>query len=124
MAENRLSQLAKVRSFEDIFAKTAPKGQSDSKETFTGLIELENFSEKNRNIDEQISIEFLLPFHEHPFKLYTGKKLDDMVESIKENGIMTPLIVRRLEDGNFEILSGHNRFNSAKLVGLETVPIS
>lgn len=122
MVENKLSKLAKVRSFEDIFAKTAPKGEQETKRSFTGLVNSEDISEKNGNKIEQLSFDVLKPFYEHPFKLYTGKKLDDMVESIKENGIMTPLIVRRLDDGRFEILSGHNRFNAAKLARLETVP--
>ena len=46
-----------------------------------------------------------------------------MVESIKEHGVITPLIVRPLNDDKYEILSGHNRANSAKLAGLETVPV-
>ena len=72
---------------------------------------------------EEVLISKLVPFRNHPFKLYDGERLNDMVESIKEHGVITPLIVRPLNDGKYEILSGHNRANSAKLAGLETVPV-
>lgn len=71
----------------------------------------------------EIELSKLKPFKNHPFKLYEGDRLNDMVESIKEHGVITPLIVRPLNDGKYEILSGHNRANSAKLAGLETVPV-
>jgi len=71
----------------------------------------------------EIELSKLKPFRNHPFKLYEGERLNDMVESIKEHGVITPLIVRPLNDGKYEILSGHNRANSAKLAGLETVPV-
>src|SRR5690554_1274394 len=71
----------------------------------------------------EIELSKLKPFKNHPFKLYEGERLNDMVESIKEHGVITPLIVRPLNDGKYEILSGHNRANSAKLAGLETVPV-
>lgn len=70
---------------------------------------------------EEISVDLLVPFHNHPFKLYEGERLEDMVESIKENGVLTPIIVRKLKD-KYEILAGHNRTNAAKLAGLTKVP--
>lgn len=60
-------------------------------------------------------------YHNHPFTLYTGKRLDDMVESIKENRVLNPIIVLK-KDNNYEILSGHNRVNAARFVNLKTVP--
>lgn len=69
----------------------------------------------------EIDIESLVPFHNHPFELYTGERLDDMVESIKTNGILTPIIVRKLRS-NYEILAGHNRTNAAKIAGLKKIP--
>ena len=62
------------------------------------------------------------PFAGHPFRLYTGERLSDMVESIRKNGILTPLIVRRIFDDphyDYEMLSGHNRMNAGLLAGLE-----
>lgn len=71
---------------------------------------------------QNIEINLLENYHDHPFSLYTGKRLDDMVESIKENGILNPIIVMKKEAGAYEILSGHNRVNAAKLANLKTVP--
>jgi ParB family chromosome partitioning protein len=72
---------------------------------------------------KQIKTYLLIPFKNHPFKLYEGNKLNDMVESIKEYGILSPVIAREIENREeLELLSGHNRVNAAKIIGLETVP--
>ena len=68
-----------------------------------------------------ISVENIVPFHNHPFRLYEGKRLDDMVESIREHGILIPVIVQKVADG-YEMLSGHNRWNAAKIAGVTEVP--
>lgn len=70
----------------------------------------------------ELEIDKLVPFHKHTFNLYSGKRLDDMVASIKEFGVFTPIKVRRLPDGTLEILAGHNRVNAAKIAGLSMVP--
>ncbi len=57
----------------------------------------------------------------HVFKLYKGKRLDDLVNDIKENGIIQPLIIRRTDGGDY-ILSGNNRNNAAKIAGFKEVP--
>lgn len=71
---------------------------------------------------QQIELDLIENYHDHPFTLYTGKRLEDMVESIKENGILNPIIVLKKEAGAYEILSGHNRVNAAKLAKLKRVP--
>lgn len=73
---------------------------------------------------KQIDLELLVPYHNHKFKLYEGERLDDMVNSIKANGVLTPIIVRSSPDNNgkYEILAGHNRCNAARKAGLHTVP--
>lgn len=71
---------------------------------------------------KNVPIDMLKTYHNHKFQLYTGERLDDMVESVKENGILLPIIIQPLADGSYEILSGHNRTNAAKIAGLETVP--
>lgn len=71
---------------------------------------------------QDIETDLLENYHDHPFTLYTGKRLEDMVESIKENGILNPVIVLKKETRTYEILSGHNRVNAAKLAKLKTVP--
>ena len=71
----------------------------------------------------EVELSRLVHFRNHPFKLYEGGRLEEMIESIKEYGIITPLIVRPLEDNKYEILSGHNRANAGKFAGLEKVPV-
>lgn len=68
-----------------------------------------------------IEIDQIVPFHDHPFRLYEGKRLDDMVESIREHGVLNPVIVRKADAG-YEMLAGHNRVNAAKIAGLTEVP--
>lgn len=61
-------------------------------------------------------------FTGHPFRLYIGERLSDMVESVRQNGILMPLIVRRIfDDGehDYEMLSGHNRMNAGQIAGLD-----
>ena len=69
-----------------------------------------------------LSISALVPYFNHPFKLYEGTRLADMVKSIKENGVLLPIIVRPIEDEKFEILSGHNRVTAVKEAGLTEIP--
>lgn len=76
---------------------------------------------RNNNDIRELSIESIKPFHNHPFRLYDGERLEDMVESIKEHGVLNPVIVLKTEDG-YEMLSGHNRQNAARLAGLRTIP--
>ena len=71
---------------------------------------------------QEISIESLVPFANHPFKQYEGQRFDDMVESIRENGVLVPIVVRPIADKQYEILSGHNRVEAAKKAELTTVP--
>ncbi|MDK2965932.1 ParB N-terminal domain-containing protein [Lacrimispora sp.] len=62
-------------------------------------------------------------FPNHRFKLYDGQQLDDMVESIRQFGILLPIILWHTEDGQYIILSGHNRKNAAQLAGLNKGPV-
>ena len=88
-----------------------------------------------KNIDEMFGIEDLkssdlipvnnlLPFKNHPFNLYDGERFENMADSIKANGIIVPIIVRphNLMPNIYEILSGHNRVEAAKFLGIENVP--
>lgn len=60
-------------------------------------------------------------FRNHPFRLYEGERLDDMVDSVREHGVLNPVIVWK-HDGGYEMLAGHNRLNAAKLAGLKEIP--
>jgi len=64
---------------------------------------------QNEREYQDIGTNHLIPFANHPFALYTGLRLADMVESIKCNGVLVPIIVRPTENDKYEILSGHNR---------------
>lgn len=65
----------------------------------------------------------LHPFEGHPFKVLDDELMEQTVESIKQIGVVSPLIVRTDPEGGFEILSGHRRLHAAQLAGLETVPV-
>ena len=73
---------------------------------------------------KQISITNLVPFAGHPYKVEDNKDMEVLTESIRENGILNPLIVRPAENDpcRFEIVSGHRRAHAARLAGIETVP--
>ena len=68
-----------------------------------------------------IPVEEIHPFHDNPFRLYEGDRLEDMVQSIREYGVLNPVIVRKAARG-YEMLAGHNRTNAAKIAGLTEVP--
>lgn len=68
-----------------------------------------------------LPVDSIRPFHGHPFRLYEGGKLEEMTESIREHGILCPVIVRTAE-GGYEMLAGHNRQNAARLAGLREIP--
>lgn len=71
---------------------------------------------------QMLSPEKLQPFPNHPFKVVDDDKMMDMVESIKEYGVLVPIIVRPVENGNYEIVSGHRRHHAAVLAGQEEIP--
>ena len=72
--------------------------------------------------DLKLNIDALLPYPDHPFALYEGRRMDDMVESIREHGIISPIVVRPIDKNKYEILSGHNRVEAAKRAGLCEMP--
>jgi len=95
----------KVESFASIFGDDYdPRQEQDTKEDITKL-----------RLDD------LVAFEDHPFKLYEGDRLADMIESIKNLGVIVPIVVRKKERA-YEILSGHNRVNAARLAGLTDIP--
>ena len=68
-----------------------------------------------------IPIEKVRAFKDHPFRLYVGERLDDMVQSVRDHGILNPVIVRKVY-GGYEMLAGHNRMNAAQIAGMTEVP--
>ncbi len=70
---------------------------------------------------QSLQVDKIKPFHDHPFHLYEGERLDDMVESIREHGVLNPVIVRK-KGCDYEMLSGHNRQSAARIAGLTEIP--
>ena len=78
-------------------------------------------ADKTENGVQMLPLDKIKAFHDHPFHLYEGERLNDMVESVKEHGILTPVIVQKIR-GGYEMLSGHNRANAARIAGLTEIP--
>ena len=72
---------------------------------------------------QKISISELVPFKDHPFKVVEDEAMLRTTESIAQYGVLTPLIARPLEDGTYEIISGHRRVHAAQAAGLTEVPV-
>jgi len=70
----------------------------------------------------QIPLTEIDDFPDHPFKVKLDEDMDQLVESIKERGVITPITLRKKEDGRYEIVSGHRRKKACEIAGLETIP--
>ena len=71
---------------------------------------------------EYLSISKLHPFDGHPFKVVDNEEMDQLTWSILTQGLLTPLVVRPLDNGEYEVISGHRRLHACKKAGIETVP--
>lgn len=97
----------KRKVFQDALDLLAEDPVEEKEETVNGIVSL--------------PIEEIHSFHDHPFRLYEGDRMEDMVQSIRDHGVLNPVIVRKAARG-YEMLAGHNRTNAAKLAGLTEVP--
>ena len=97
----------KRKVFQDALDILAENPVKDTVETVSGIV--------------FIPVDEIHPFHDHPFRLYEGERLEDMVQSIRDYGVLNPVIVRKAVRG-YEMLAGHNRTNAAKIAGLTEVP--
>jgi ParB family chromosome partitioning protein len=70
----------------------------------------------------ELDIDSLLPFPNQPFRPYQEEEMEKMVQSIRENGVISPIVVRPKEDGTYEIISGHNRVEACRRAGFTYVP--
>ena len=71
---------------------------------------------------EHLAVDKLRPFDGHPFKVVDNEEMDQLTWSILTQGLLTPLVVRPLENGEYEVISGHRRLHACKKAGIETVP--
>lgn len=69
-----------------------------------------------------LHIHKLYPFAEHPFKVQDDADMEELMESIRTHGVLTPLLVRSAKPGTYEVISGHRRLHACKKLGIETVP--
>ena len=95
-------------------------GRAGQKIKLTSIDELLCVPETEGTID--IDIRAIYPFENHPFKVVDDEKMDELVESIKANGILTPVLVRPDDEGTYEMISGHRRLHAAKRAGLLRIP--
>ena len=71
---------------------------------------------------EHLAVDKLHPFEGHPFKVVDNEEMDQLVWSVLTQGLLTPLVVRPLPNGEYEVISGHRRLHACKKAGIETVP--
>ena len=83
----------------------------------------ESRQEQKREQVQQIPIEELFPFKEHPFKVLDDEAMQRTVESVAQYGVLAPLIARPRPEGGYEIISGHRRQHAAELAGRDTLPV-
>ena len=101
-----------------------PNGPGISLTTYDEIFSTEESrSGKQPEQVRSIPISELFPFKDHPFSVVDDKRMEEMVESVKEFGVMVPVIARPLDGGGYEIVSGHRRKRACELAGIETIPV-
>ena len=96
------------------------KSRSGQKLKLTSVEEL--LGVPNEESAVEIDVDSIHSFKNHPFKVLDDNKMDDLVESIRNNGILSPVLVRPIDEDAYEMISGHRRLHAAKIVGLELIP--
>ena len=79
-------------------------------------------SDDSKNGVQEVDIGNIKPFKDHPFKVLDNDNMEELVESIRENGVLTPVLVRPADNGEYEMISGHRRMHAASLAGLDKLP--
>lgn len=79
--------------------------------------------ERNNEEIKPIPLSELKPFEEQPFKVLLDESMDELVESIQQSGVLSPIIARPHKDGGYEILSGHRRAKACEIAGITEVPV-
>ena len=105
MSKRNLGERIKLQSYGDMFGE----------DTEAEVVVSEQIKD--------VALSELHPFKNHPFKVLDDEKMAEMVESVKQYGILVPAIVRVREEGGYELISGHRRHHAATLAGLETMPV-
>lgn len=91
----------------------------------TGKLRMTDFLSSDtavQNTEKEIPIDLLVPWENQPFRMYSEFKLNELAESIKENGLLSRIIVCPMEDGKYRIIAGHNRVEACRLAGITNIP--
>ena len=91
----------------------------------TGKLHMTDFLRTDnavQNTEKEIPINQLVPWENQPFKMYSEFKLHELAESIKENGLLAPIIVCPLNNGKYRIIAGHNRVEACRIAGITAIP--
>ena len=87
--------------------------------SYDELLGVNNENEGTKELD----INLLREFENHPFKVLDDERMEELVSSIRERGILSPILVRK-KDNFYEVISGHRRKRAAEIIGLEKVPVN
>ena len=93
-----------MTSYDDLFTATETIGADDGK-------------------IQEVALSDLFPFRNHPFKILDDQSMEDMVESVREHGILMPGIARPRPEGGYELVAGHRRRHASQLAGRDTMPV-
>lgn len=105
MSRTKVLENVRLTSFDDLFG-----GNKIEKATEAGDV-------------KEIPISELHEFHNHPFQIRSDEELAEMIESIREHGVLVPGIVRKRKEGGYEIIAGHTRKHVCEILGFETMPV-
>ena len=113
MSKDRPANKFELKGIDDIFGKDFKNSDEDV---------FNEADEHTSNDSMEVEIELLQPFKNHPFKVIDDEHMDELVNSIKENGVINPILCRPCATGGLEIISGHRRTHAAKKAGLTKIP--
>ena len=105
MSRTKVLENVKLTSFDDLFG-----GNKMEKAAEAGDV-------------KEIPLSELHEFHNHPFQIRSDKELAEMIESVREHGVLVPGIVRKRKEGGYEIIAGHTRKHVCEILGFETMPV-
>ena len=98
-------------------------GKNISLTSFDDIFSTEESRQRKNERIERLPLTDLVPFKDHPFRVVDDDRMMETVESVKEYGVLVPIIVRPLEDGHYEIVSGHRRKRACELAGIDEIPV-
>lgn len=105
MSRTKSMEKVKLTRFDDLFGTKEEKGSVEA-----GKV-------------KEIAISELHEFHNHPFLIRSDEELEEMIESVRQHGVLVPGIVRKRKEGGYEIIAGHTRRHVCEILGLETMPV-